>query len=76
MPVGEEPAPVGAGVIDFKNRFAYSDLGGWIRFDPSLGGVIINPGTGEFSGNAYSELLGWIKFKGSGYGVVTTWRGE
>lgn len=45
--------------------YGWSETAGWIRFDPSNGGVTLNPANGVFDGWAWSENLGWIHFKGS-----------
>jgi hypothetical protein len=43
---------------------AWSASAGWIRFDPTNGGVTIDPATGSFDGFAWGENVGWIHFKG------------
>lgn len=53
--------------------YAWAANVGWIKFDPTYGGVSIDP-LGVFDGYAWGENIGWIKFKGSGYGVVTNFR--
>ncbi|PTN32231.1 hypothetical protein C6366_16775 [Desulfonatronum sp. SC1] len=45
--------------------FAWSENTGWINFNPTHGGVSINPATGDFSGYAWGENIGWIKFAGT-----------
>ena len=47
---------------------------GWINFNPSNGGVTVDPATGSFDGYAWGENIGWIHFKNSSpaYNVVTT----
>jgi hypothetical protein len=45
--------------------FGWSETAGWISFNPTGGGVTINPATGVFDGWAWSESLGWLHFKGS-----------
>lgn len=54
--------------------FGWSETSGWIRFDPSGGGVSLNPSSGVFDGWAWAENLGWIHFKGStpAYSVLVT----
>lgn len=51
---------------------------GWINFAPTGGGVIIDPGTGNFAGYAWGENIGWISLQGgsgaTAYGVVTDFR--
>lgn len=49
---------------------------GWINFNPTHGGVTIDPATGSFDGYAWGENIGWIHFKGTApaYNVVTTFR--
>ncbi|QTA93465.1 Fibronectin type III domain-containing protein, DUF11 [Desulfonema magnum] len=50
---------------------------GWIKFDPSHGGVTIGA-DGSFDGYAWAENVGWIHFKKTtapAYNVVTTWSG-
>jgi hypothetical protein len=50
--------------------YAWSANVGWIRFDPTHGGVSIDPVTGEFEGCAWAENVGWIRFTGPDvYGV-------
>ena len=63
----------GAGQL---SGYAWSTNAGWIDFDPTHGGVSIDPGTGSFDGYAWGENVGWIHFKGTGavaYNVVTHW---
>jgi photosystem II stability/assembly factor-like uncharacterized protein len=52
----------------------WSETAGWVRFDPTGGGVTLNPSTGVFDGWAWAENLGWVHFKGSSpaYNVVFT----
>ncbi|WP_422845232.1 WD40/YVTN/BNR-like repeat-containing protein [Acidovorax sp. M2(2025)] len=54
--------------------YAWSDTAGWVRFDPTGGGVTLNPSNGVLDGWAWAENLGWIHFKGSSpaYSVVFT----
>jgi hypothetical protein len=52
---------------------AWSTNAGWIKFNPSFGGVTIDPVTHSFDGYAWAENVGWIHFKGTGsvlYNVV------
>jgi hypothetical protein len=42
--------------------YGWSETTGWIRFDPTHGGVTIDPGTGNFAGYAYSEGVGFLHF--------------
>lgn len=53
--------------------YAWSTNAGWIKFNPSSGGVTINPTTGSFDGYTWAENVGWIHFMGTGsipYNVV------
>jgi hypothetical protein len=53
--------------------YAWSTNAGWIKFNPTFGGVTINPVTRSFDGYAWAENVGWIHFKGTGafpYNVV------
>ncbi|MEI6190773.1 MAG: hypothetical protein WCP24_00210 [bacterium] len=43
--------------------FAWSANAGWIKFNPTQGGVL-NDGAGNLSGFAWGEGLGWIDFSG------------
>jgi len=43
--------------------YAWSEEWGWINFNPSGGGVNIDPETGAFSGYAWAENFGWISFR-------------
>ena len=43
--------------------YAWSSNIGWIKFDPSYGGVFYNQTTGNLSGYAWSSNIGWIKFE-------------
>ena len=54
--------------------YGWSDTAGWVRFDPTGGGVTLNPANGVFDGWAWAENLGWIHFKGGtpAYNVVFT----
>ncbi|MBB1127453.1 hypothetical protein, partial [Thiospirillum jenense] len=45
--------------------YAWSPNVGWIKFNPTDGGVSIDPATGYFSGHAWGERIGWIKFAGT-----------
>jgi hypothetical protein len=51
---------------------------GWIDFNPTGGGVTIDPVTGDFAGYAWGENVGWINFQNDSpaYKVNTTWRGN
>jgi hypothetical protein len=51
--------------------YAWSTNAGWIKFDPTHGGVTIDSATGRFDGYAWGENVGWIHF-GVPYSVVTT----
>jgi len=54
--------------------FAWGTNIGWINFNPTHGGVTIDPVSGEFDGYAWAENVGWISFQGgsgaTAYGVV------
>jgi hypothetical protein len=50
--------------------YAWGTNIGWINFNPTHGGVTIDPATGSFDGFAWGENVGWIRFKGPGYNVV------
>jgi hypothetical protein len=54
--------------------YAWSTNAGWIDFNPTYGGVSIDPATGSFACYAWSENVGWIHFKPDTYNVVTDWR--
>ena len=57
--------------------YAWSTNAGWINFNPTDGGVTIDPATASFDGYAWGENVGWIHFKNTGaaaYNVVTDWR--
>jgi hypothetical protein len=60
--------------------YAWSTNAGWINFNPTHGGVTIDPNTGAFNGYAWAENVGWISFSGGAppndYGVETSWTGE
>jgi hypothetical protein len=45
--------------------YAWGANVGWVKFDPSYGGVTINPASGSFDGYAWAENAGWIHFKGT-----------
>ena len=58
------------GYINFENvivgdsalsGYAWSENAGWIKFNPSQGGVV-NDGNGDLSGSAWGEKLGWMDF--------------
>lgn len=50
--------------------YAWSTNAGWIRFDPTHGGVTIDPATGNLDGYAWGENIGWVHFAKPGvYGV-------
>lgn len=42
--------------------YAWSDIIGWINFNPAFGGVFYNNTTGQLSGYAWSDNIGWIYF--------------
>jgi hypothetical protein len=55
---------------------AWAENAGWIRFDPTFGGVTIDPATGNFGGRAWGENAGWVTFASAGpvaYKVRTAW---
>jgi hypothetical protein len=54
--------------------YAWGTNVGWILFDPTDGGVTIDPSTGSFDGYAWAENVGWIHFKNAdpAYNVVAT----
>ncbi|MCE1191324.1 MAG: hypothetical protein LWW96_04130, partial [Acidovorax sp.] len=54
--------------------YGWSETAGWVRFDPTGGGVTLNSSNGVFDGWAWAENLGWIHFKGSApaYNVLFT----
>ncbi|UCE17665.1 MAG: T9SS type A sorting domain-containing protein [Gemmatimonadota bacterium] len=54
--------------------YAWGTNVGWINFNPTYGGVTIDPLTGSFDGYAWGENIGWIHFKNTSpaYNVVTT----
>jgi hypothetical protein len=55
--------------------YAWGTNVGWINFNPTHGGVNIDPITGSFTGYAWGENVGWISFKNTGpiaYNVVAT----
>jgi hypothetical protein len=60
--------------------YAWSEAAGWINFNPTHGGIAIDPVTGKFSGYAWGENIGWIKFDFEGFTnstdnhVNTSWR--
>ncbi|MBP7866973.1 MAG: VCBS repeat-containing protein [Acidobacteria bacterium] len=43
--------------------YAWSENTGWVRFDPTGGGVTLDPATGDFDGYAWGENTGWIHFR-------------
>ena len=43
---------------------------GWIKFNPTNGGVTI-ASNGSFDGYARGESIGWIHFKGDSYNVAS-----
>ncbi len=45
--------------------YGWATNAGWVNFNPTHGGVSIDPATGEFSGYAWGEMIGWIKFSGT-----------
>ncbi len=42
--------------------FAWGTNVGWINFDPTNGGVSVDPSTGKLVGYAWGENVGWIRF--------------
>ena len=56
--------------------YAWGSNVGWINFNPTHGGVTIDPATGSFDGYAWAENVGWIHFKNAApaYNVVVTSR--
>ena len=55
------PTPNGSVVV---SGYAWSDTIGWIKFDPSFGGVFYATSTRQLSGYAWSDTIGWIHFDG------------
>ena len=57
--------------------YAWGTNVGWIHFNPTHGGVTINPTNGDFNGYAWGENIGWIHFQNSSpaYKVTTDWLG-
>ncbi len=56
--------------------YAWAENAGWIHFDPTPGGVTIDPATGNFSGRAGAENAGWVTFASVApvaYKVSTSW---
>jgi hypothetical protein len=56
--------------------YAWAENAGWIHFNPSGGGVTIDPTTGNFSGRAWGENIGWLIFADAApvaYKVKTAW---
>lgn len=77
------------GTVDYKvandgsgnlSGYAWSENAGWINFNPTGGGVNIDP-NGDFSGYAWGENTGWIVFNctttnscsGVNYRTSTDW---
>jgi len=58
--------------------YAWGTNVGWINFNPTGGGVTIDPVTGDFDGYAWGENVGWIHFQNTSpaYKVKTDWRGD
>ena len=56
------PSNIPAGSVRVSGE-AWSSNIGWIKFDPSYGGVFYNQTTGNLSGYAWSSNIGWIKFE-------------
>ncbi len=46
----------------YLSGYAWSTTTGWIRFDPLLGGVSLDPATGILAGYAWAENTGWVRF--------------
>ena len=44
--------------------YAWGTNIGWINFNPTHGGVRVDPVSGKFEGYAWGENVGWISFKG------------
>ena len=42
--------------------YAWGMSVGWINFNPTHGGVTVDPASGSFKGYAWSENVGWIHF--------------
>lgn len=51
--------------------YAWGTNVGWINFNPTHGGVTIDPISGSFDGYAWGENVGWIHFKAVTKGDVT-----
>ena len=58
------------GNIDSTYKWAWGTNIGWINFNPTDGGVTIDPITGSFEGDAWAENVGWIRFKNTEPGVI------
>jgi len=53
--------------------YAWSSSAGWVNFNPTHGGVTIDPVSGSLSGWAWAENIGWIHLaaESGNYGVTT-----
>lgn len=58
-----EPAMADEGNIHTDQKYAWSEIAGWINFRPEHGGVTLhdNGGDGYITGYAWAENIGWIK---------------
>lgn len=45
--------------------YGWSEVAGWINFNPTHSQVVIDKSTGSFEGYAWGENIGWINFKNS-----------
>ncbi|MCB2178361.1 sortase [bacterium] len=50
--------------------YAWGTNIGWVNFNPTHGGVTVDPTTGAFDGYAWAENVGWISFSGDTYQVA------
>lgn len=59
--------PAYAGTIDSTYKYAWSDMGGFVNFKPTNGGVVVNDST--LTGYAWAANTGWISFDTAQSGV-------
>lgn len=66
--------PAYAGTIDSTYKYAWSDMGGFVNFKPTNGGVVVNDST--ITGHAWAANTGWISFDTAQSGVSNDGQGN
>ncbi|MEN9338062.1 MAG: hypothetical protein RIQ41_376 [Candidatus Parcubacteria bacterium] len=66
--------PAFAANIDSSKKYGWSDVGGWVNFSPTNGGVNVNDST--LTGYAWAQNTGWIALDTTQSGVTNDGQGN